>query len=571
MDIQQGWSDWVAWFAQLQESWPFLARFSIRFLVGLLLPPILLLLRVWVRKKLVKSNAASWLFFFGVNFVLWGAWSLALPELKGTAFNLSHQLIRGAAVLSATFTMISLLSLAIPQILNLFERGSFIPFVAARHVRSKKSGFLTIISLLSISGVALSSFAMCVVISVTGGFGADLKSKILNNNAQIRVAQKDAGGFEYWREVLDNVRLVPGVQGATPVVTGEVMASSPTNTAGMIVRGVETSSVGSVIDIPQHLEVGSFQYLDDPEALLSLPEDTPIGRGAEGELYLKGPSWDKEGEGSELGRSKVEDVHPGIILGSGLAKSLHVYVGDVLTLVSPMGDLGPSGILPRTRKFRVAGIFYSGMYEYDASHAYVQLEAAQELLDLGHYVTSIDVRVREVETVEKTTPEVRAALGREDLEASDWKEMNRNLFSALELEKIASFVILSIAIAVASFCIICTLLLMVTEKSKEIAILKAMGTSDRKVLSLFMTEGMFIGGVGTLFGVLTGLISMLSLQKFGVRLDPNIFYINRLPVHVDVMDYLLIALCAFLITTIATLYPAYAASRLRPVEGIRYE
>jgi len=149
--------------------------------------------------------------------------------------------------------------------------------------------------------------------------------------------------------------------------------------------------------------------------------------------------------------------------------------------------------------------------------------------------------------------------------------MNRNLFSALQLEKIATFLILSIAIAVASFCIICTLLLMVTEKSKEIAILKAMGASDRSVLSLFLTEGMFIGGVGTLFGVTTGFIAMKSLETFGVRLDPEVYYVDQLPVHVDGADYLLIALCAFVITTLATLYPARAASRLRPVDGIRYE
>jgi lipoprotein-releasing system permease protein len=149
--------------------------------------------------------------------------------------------------------------------------------------------------------------------------------------------------------------------------------------------------------------------------------------------------------------------------------------------------------------------------------------------------------------------------------------MNRGLFSALKLEKIATFVVLSIAILVASFCIICTLLLMVTEKSKEIAILKAMGSSDRSVLRLFMTEGMLIGGIGTIGGVITGYSLMQSLKRFGVRLDPEVYYIERLPVHVDELDYLLIALCAFVITTLATLYPAYAASRLRPVDGIRYE
>jgi lipoprotein-releasing system permease protein len=348
-----------------------------------------------------------------------------------------------------------------------------------------------------------------------------------------------------------------------------VMASSSTDTAGMVLRGIDTASVGAVVDIPRHMEVGSFALLDDPLKLRLLPENTPIGIGTAGEIYLKG----KSDEDLVLGDADPapSDVYPGVVLGRELARSLHAYVGDVVTIVSPMGDLGPMGIMPRTRKFRVAGIFYTGMYEYDVSQAYVKLEGAQELLDMGAVVTSIDVRVKDVEQVRKMTPVLTSAIKRPDLSVRDWEEMNRGLFSALKLEKIATFVVLSIAIAVASFCIICTLLLMVTEKSKEIAILKAMGTSDRTILRLFMTEGMLIGGIGTVAGVAIGYTLMQSLKHFGVRLDPEVYYIERLPVSVEELDYLLIALCAFVITTLATLYPARAASRLRPVDGIRYE
>jgi len=229
------------------------------------------------------------------------------------------------------------------------------------------------------------------------------------------------------------------------------------------------------------------------------------------------------------------------------------------------------GLMPRSRKFRVAGIFYTGMYEYDASHAYVKLEEAQELLDLRHFVTSVDLRVSEVDKAERVTPRVATVIDRPELKVRDWKEMNRNLFSALQLEKLATFVILSIAIAVASFCIICTLLLMVTEKSKEIAIMKAMGASDRMILRLFLTEGMLIGGVWTFFGVITGFSAMYGLEVARIRLDPEVYYIERLPITVDLGDYVLIAICAFVITSIATLYPARAASQLSPVDGIRYE
>jgi lipoprotein-releasing system permease protein len=262
----------------------------------------------------------------------------------------------------------------------------------------------------------------------------------------------------------------------------------------------------------------------------------------------------------------------GLVIGRELAKSLHVYVGDEVTLISPLGDLGPMGVMPRSKKFRIAAIFYSGMYEYDVSHAYMKLDAAQEFLALPNNVTGIEVRTENPEQVEEVRSLVQGKVGdRKELGVRDWKEMNKNLFSALKLEKVATFVILSLAILVASFCIICTLLLMVTEKSKEIAILKALGADDRSILSIFMTEGIMIGLIGTIFGVATAYAAMKGLQWFGIRLDPDVYYIDRLPVSVEFPDYALVALSAMVITTLATVYPAVAASRLRPVDGIRYE
>jgi lipoprotein-releasing system permease protein len=512
----------------------------------------------------------------GIAGVGLGAYSLKLPEGRLVGFNPLHQAMRSGATLSLTVFVVMAFWAAVPVGLKVLEAGGFRSFVAARHLRSKKSGFLTAISALSILGVGLSSFALCAVISVMGGFGADLKQKILNNDAHIRIETPEKGGLRGWGALLSRVQRLPGVSGAMPVVSGEVMASSSTNTAGMIVRGVDTKVVGSVIDIPRKVEVGSFRFLDDPKALLALPPGTPIGVSKGGEVYYTGPGLDGMDSLEAGAEDEEEEIYPGIVLGAELSSSLHAYVGDLLTLVSPMGDLGPIGLIPRTRKFRVAGIFYSGMYEYDAAQAYMSLRDAAELFDMGEAITTIDLRVANVIQVGDVTPQVRRAVhevsaGQGEYSVRDWKEMNKNLFTALELEKIASFIVLSIAIAVASFCIICTLLLMVTEKSKEIAILKAMGASDSSVLRLFMTEGMMIGSVGTIIGVSAGYVQMKGLSVFGLRLDPEVYYVERLPVHVDVSDYLLIALASFVITTLATMYPAYAASRLRPVEGIRHD
>ena len=503
-----------------------------------------------------------------------GSWAFRLPEPKGNYFVLWHQLVRVGAVLSGAFFVISAMALAVPWALNRVEGRGFVSFVAARHVRAHKSGFLTVISVLSIAGVGVSSFALCAVVAIMGGFGADLKRKILGNNAHVRIESSRAGGFDHWRGLLDEVRLVPGVRAATPVAGGEAMASSATNTAGVILRGVDPVTIGTVIDLVQNIEVGKFKYLIEPERLDKLSPNEPIGVGPGGEVYLKGPDikpylkrLDPEVEEAVA----PEQAYPGIILGRELAKSLHVYVGDELTLISPMGELGPMGLLPSARRVRVAAVFYSGMYEYDQSHAYVTMETAQEFFDLGHHVTGIEVRVDDPERVADVRPLLEKAVSLPDVVVRDWKELNKNLFSALKLEKVATFIILSLAILVASFCIICTLLLMVTEKSKEIAILKAIGASDRGILRIFMVEGMMIGGIGTVFGVATGLAATLGLRWFGVRLDPDVYYVDRLPINVDPADFAIVALSALLITTLATLYPAFAASRLRPVDGIRYE
>jgi len=512
--------------------------------------------------------------FAGLCALGFGTWTQLLPDPK-SYFVLWHQLVRVGAALSTTGFILLGVLLFIPWFFQRLERRGATLLVAVRHVRARKSGFLTIISGLSILGVLLSSLALCVVISIMGGFGADLKRKILGNNAHVRIEAQKPGGFEYWREALDKVRQVPGVHGATPVVSGEVMASSASNTAGVIIKGIDQKSIGDVIDLIDNIEVGKFSYLADSVRLSRLPPDEVIGIGPGGQKYLKGPDFkpyqskdlDPEVEAAVV----PEDAYPGLIVGRELAKSLHVYVGDEVTLVSPLGDLGPMGLLPRSQKFRIAAVFYSGMYEYDSSHAYTKLDVAQEFLDVGHFVSAIDVKVDNSEEVSEIRPLIEQALGRQDLRVQDWKQLNRNLFNALQLEKIATFVILMLAIIVASFCIICTLLLMVTEKSKEIAILKAIGASDDVIRNVFMVEGMIIGGIGTVLGVTMGFVLMKGLQAFGFRLDPNVYYVDRLPIEVNLVDYGLVALCALAITTLATLYPAQAASRLRPVDGIRYE
>ncbi|WP_437679377.1 FtsX-like permease family protein [Sorangium sp. So ce131] len=542
-----------------------------------------------VRKGLYRALLWWWGALVGVTFGVSAALTVRMPVSRLVSPSATEEVIRFTALVSSVVFLYFVLSALLPIILDALERRSFVPFVGARHVRASKSGFLTVIAVLSMAGVGVSSCALCSVTSIMGGFGADLKRKILGNNAHIVVDVPRSGGFGDWDDKLTRVRvaLAPHGGAATPIVAGEAMGSSASNTAGALVRGIDPDTIGQVIDLLGNIEVGKFDYLRDPEKLTTLPPEEIIGRGPGGEPYFKGPDFRLPSDTDPSVRDYLKQqtrVYPGVIIGRELAKSLHVLVGDEVTLLSPMGELGPTGVMPRSRKFRVAAIFYSGMYEYDVTHAYVLMDEAQKFFSLEDKITHIDIRVPDPERVKEVRPSVEAAVAASadeepppdgkrpvELRVRDWMEMNRNLFSALKLEKIATFIILSIAIAVASFCIVCTLLLMVTEKGKEIAVLKALGASDRMVMRVFMLEGVIIGAIGTVYGVGTALAICTGLSWFGVRLDPDVYYIDRLPVNVNGADYAMVAVAAMLICTIATLYPARAASKLSPVEGLRYE
>jgi lipoprotein-releasing system permease protein len=263
---------------------------------------------------------------------------------------------------------------------------------------------------------------------------------------------------------------------------------------------------------------------------------------------------------------------PSIIVGSELAKNLGITRGDAVTVISPLGRITPLGQVPRSQAFQVAGVFESGMYEYDSSLAYVPLTLAQDFLGLGDRVTGIEVRVDDIYHADRVASNAGKLLGSFPFWSRDWMSMNRNLFSALKLEKIVMFIILTLIILVAAFNIISTLIMVVMEKTRDIAILKSMGATNGSIMAIFMVEGLIIGLVGTALGLLGGyvLCKLLATYKF-VQLPPDVYYISTLPVKMDALDVTLTALAAIAISLVATLYPAWQASRLEPAEAIRYE
>lgn len=458
--------------------------------------------------------------------------------------------------------------------------------VAVRQLRARKSGFLTVISFLAFLGVGLGSFALCMTISIMGGFGNDLKHKILGNNPHV-VIDLERGGFVGWEPLLRTIRAQPEVSSATPLVQGEVMITSQTNLSGVILRGIDPTQGGSAVALRRELIRGRVEYLQDPSRLNHLrPEDRrPIaGRGEQeapttrldGLVGFRDPS-------TPLSPGAPTAPMPGIVVGRELATNLHLTVGDEVRVVSPFGSNGPLGRMPRTRLFRIAGVFYSGMYEYDTKYAYVLLPEAREFFHHADgAITAIEVRLSDVDLSDRVlaavTPAARAVRvpavtpGGADLHlrVRDWKDLNQNLFRALKLEKLLIWLLLTVAIVVASFSIVATLLLLVTEKGREIAVLKAMGASDGFITRVFLSVGGLIGVVGALLGTSAAVLSAMVMKHVGIPLDPEVYYIDRLPVLIAPADYSLVFVTSVGICLLAATFPAVLAGRLRPVEGLRF-
>jgi lipoprotein-releasing system permease protein len=382
------------------------------------------------------------------------------------------------------------------------------------------------------------------------------------------------------------------------------MVTSASNMTGAVLRGIDPKTVNQVLDLGRNMVrpdpgPGALDYLVHPERLLDLPPDVrrgprtsvpsqrldlddpvpppPGGMGLLADLGLletepAGATAEKGSEGAPAPPpSTGDDVLPGIVVGQELARSLRLYVGDEVNVVSPFGDLGPTGPMPKSRPFRVAGIFYSGMYEYDMKFAYVALPVAQRFLNVGDAISGVEIKAADVEAAPAIAERVRGALGRDDLRVQDWQELNKNLFGALALEKLAMFITLGIAILVAGFCVFGTLTLMVQEKEREVGILKAMGTQSRDVVGVFLIEGLLIGVFGAAIGLGLGFVVCFVAEHFGIRMNPEVYYIDKLPVHIDPVDFVLVGLASATICLLATIFPATYASRLRPVEALRHD
>ena len=406
-------------------------------------------------------------------------------------------------------------------------------FIGRRYLRAKqKQAFISLITILSIAGVAVGVMALIVVIAVMTGFEADLKSRILGGQPQVMLRRHE-GTFTGYRQVLAEVERTEGVEAATPFILLQIMLRAKHGASGAVLRGIDPESAGRVMKTLHKV---------------NLPDATPV-------------------------TSSPDDVPniPGIVLGRELARNLRVNEGDVIYLISPGGILSPIGHLPMTKQFMVTGFFESGMYEYDQTFAYINIKDAQKILRMGDAVTGLDIRVTDIYEARKVAQRIVAKLGL-PYWAQDWMQMNRNLFKALKLERRVMFIILVLIILVAAFNIASSLIMMVMGKTRDIAILKAMGATERSIRKIFVFNGMVIGSLGTILGLCLGLAVCEVLKRYDIHeLTGDIYYFTTtLPVKLEFTDVVSIIAAALLICFFATLYPARQAAKLRPVEAIRY-
>ncbi|MEZ4366084.1 MAG: ABC transporter permease [Kofleriaceae bacterium] len=402
-------------------------------------------------------------------------------------------------------------------------------------------GLLSLFSVftsVSVLGVVFGVAALTTVLAVTTGFQQQFREKVLGVNAHV-IIQKSAPSFADYRDVMDKAAAIdPDVLAVQPFIFAEMLVTrGKGELSGVAIKGVDPARVTSVLDLQKHMVEGTVESLA-----------APVTPGAP----------------------------PSIIMGKELARKLRAKLGDDVTVVVPLSNVDVNtwrakSAAPRTRTFRVTGIFYSGFDEYDRRLMYTALGEAQVLWGQGDVAQGVELKVRDVERAGEIARKLGARLGEPPFQVQDWYELNHNLFTALQLQKLALTIILTLIIAVAAFNMVSALVMMVTDKTREIAILKSMGASSGSVAAIFQVVGLAIGGVGTAIGVTIGLVACRVVGDYGYRLDPKVYLIDRLPITVRTEEVVLVAVVTMVISVLATLYPAAKASALRPVEGLRHD
>ena len=410
-------------------------------------------------------------------------------------------------------------------------------FIALRYLRAKrKQVLISVITFIAIAAVAMGVAALIIVLSMMTGFREEFQTKILSGTAHLNLLRKDGHVIDNYPDLIAKLNQLPHIRAASPTLYQRVLLQGTKDTDGAILKGVDMSAPH------QANEVFQFTTTGDAEALATPETDAETG---------------------------IPIDH--IIVGKDLAQTVGLKIGDVATIISPQGHLTPIGISPRYRSFKVVGIFASGLADYDATWAYISLDAAKRLSGTEDVVQLIQIKVDRVDEVKAIGREVLAAVGNE-FTVQDWQELNAPIYTALSYEKLLSGVALLIVIGIAALNIITVLIMIVMEKQRDIAVLKSMGATNRSVLWLFILQGLMIAVVGLIFGILLGSgFCYFANAKRLIQLPAGAYALDYLPFHLHSSDILIVALATLVISFLSTIYPSWNAARTNPVEVLRYE
>jgi len=421
----------------------------------------------------------------------------------------------------------------------------FESFIALRYLRSKrKEVFISIISVISVLGVAISVMVLNIVLSVMTGFEAELRDKLIGATAHLIVRSYN-GPIENYTELTEKIAGVPGVVSAFPYTQDQAMLSTPAGSRGVIIRGVADTPTA-------RMKIDQYMSADNNSAQLFSPVEYAVQRP-----------------------DGVRDIVklPPLIVGQELLRRMALVPGTPVTIFSPELSSSPQGLIPKQRRFVTTGAYSSGLVEYEGGVVYTSLEAAQSFFGSRDAVTGIEVDLEDLFKAKELGARIAEVLGGIDSQffITDWIDMNRPLWKAIELERRVYFIVLLLLILVASFSIVSTLVMVVMEKTKDIAILKSMGATDSSILRIFLVQGSLIGIVGTIVGTLLGVLGCVGLREFGFEIDQAVFSLDKVPVHMLPENFATVAVAAFFITSLAGIYPAVRAARLKPADAFRFD
>ena len=435
-------------------------------------------------------------------------------------------------------------------------------FIAARYLRAKRrQAVIGVITGISVLGVAAGVASLIIALAITNGMRRDLQERLLGSTAHVDLMRVAADGIRDWRPLLERMKALPHVTAVAPGLYGQVLISRGARSGGGLIKGVVLADERRVSDLLQAVKVGSVDALD--------AVDEPTHR--DGATMNGAPDSGEAGMGGHRDSVPAPAATPPIVIGKDLAETLGAGVGDTVLVTSPQGDLTPLGLVPRYQRFQVVGVFASGFYQYDSSYAFTRLSDAQRLFSEPDLISVISFKVDNLYRAKEIGAEIDRAAG-PGFQATNWMEQNRELFRALKLEQIVTFIVLALIVCVAALNILIALTMMVMEKTKDIAVMMSFGVTASQVRRVFLMQGMLISVIGTLIGLVVGYgVSWAGGHYRFIPLDAAVYSIDYLPFAPKVTDALIVAAVSLGVSALATLYPSGSAAKVLPAEALRYE